>query len=141
MRKNNETGTGRSGKRLGVVPTALGILGASFVGQAAVSRLDDNRQHNARAEAQRTITECRDTVHCALGKISMTYQKKFPGLRSVDSKLTGQTIFLGGQTFQVGFSEKYGNTLQSSDGTIFLATNDLNNTIENVNAVLNSNSQ
>jgi hypothetical protein len=138
MRNNSETGTARPSKRLGIVPTTLAVLGATFVGQAALSHFDETRQHNARAEAQRTVTDCRDVVRCTLGKISLAYQTKFPGMRSVDSKLTGQTVTLGGTTFKVGFAEKLGNVLIDEDGTQFLATEDLDNTIETVNAVLNS---
>jgi len=140
MRNSPETGKARPlrSKVIPITVGAIGILGASFVGQAGLSEINNMRQNQARAEAQQSIRDCRDSVRCTLGKISLTYQKKFPGLRSVDSKLTGQTITLDGKTFKVGFSEKHGNVLLDQDGTQFLATHDLSNTIENVNAVLRS---
>ena len=138
MRNSLETGKARP-PRSKVIPItvgAMGILGAYFIGEAGLAKIDESNQNKARAEAQQTITDCRDTVRCTLGKISLAYEKKFPGIRKVNSKLTDQTIALDGKTFKVGMSKKYGNVLIDEDGTQFLATHNLGNTVENVNAVL-----
>jgi hypothetical protein len=138
MRNISETETARHPKSL-IVPItigAMGIVGLSFAGQAELSKIDENREHKASSEARHTIKDCRDTVRCTLGKISSAFEKKFPGIRSVESKLTGQTITLDGQTFMVSFSNKVGNVLIDRDGTKYLATHDLGNTVESVNSVL-----
>ena len=86
MQKNSETGTARHPKSL-VIPItmgAMGIVGLSFAGQAELSKIDENREHHASSEARQTIKDCRDIVRCTLGKISRTYEKKFPGIRSVE---------------------------------------------------------
>lgn len=111
----------------------LAALGAD--GRVATS-IDQHLLKEARAEDAKVISECRDTVRCVLAQISIAVQSKFPGLREVDYELTGDTIPLGNEEFKVGHHEDIGFVLVGSDGLYFLAGNNLNNTIANVELAL-----
>ncbi len=130
-----------SRKKLGILPTTLGILGASFLVSAGIGELDTSRQNNARAEAVQTINGCRDLVKCTLGKISLAFQSQFPDLREVKYKLTGKSVTLGDESFKIGQSEKHGSILEAKNGEYFLATRNINNTITNVKRVIENESQ
>lgn len=130
MRENNETGKAHPHKKLGIVPTALTVLGLTFAGQAGLSHINDNRQHEANAE-EAEVLNGHDSDLRTLAQMNRAVLKNFPDLRSVDYKSTG-IITIDGKTFETGTSE-YGDVLKYRE-KIFMVGN-LENAIENVEAV------
>jgi len=136
MRENIETKKARLPYRPGVLPWILGILGASFIGQAALSPLNEYCQNIAHAREQRVI-KGRDFVRSILTQTDLKF-KGLPRPSSNDYKLTGE-VKLGNEIFKVGFSEKHGDVIE--DGEKVFVVRDLSVAIDNVNSRLEGKSE
>ena len=140
MREQSETGMARPPKKTRAIPLALGLLGASFAAQQG--RLEyDNFHLNKALAKERAIIGSRDSVRSELANVNRSYRLSHPSDKKIESRLTGQTVYIGGQVFRLRFSEEHGNILVDEDGTQFFATHDLDNTIDIVNSKLRAEPQ
>jgi len=120
----------------------LTILGATTVGPQMIAGVNEHRQMTASAEAQTTITECRDQTRCALGKISLSAERILPkGTHKLNATATGESVTINGDTFEVQQSEHGIALKDTANGTqYFMGKLSLNEALEAVQ-VLSSQSE
>ena len=130
MPENFETLRALSPKRLGTIPTVLGVLGLSLASQAGSLQINEAKINRANAEMQSGI-KSPDTV---LQLMAETHRIRIKSHGLCEASMpTGRIISLGKETYKVHLSEKSGDVLEATNGKLF-CIGDADNLIKNYNA-------
>lgn len=133
-------------KKTRVLPLALTLVAATVLSDNQKQTLPADLLIKAREQSAETVRECRKSdwlnkntrlaVRCLLNESSLSFQRaNLKKNTPVQFQMTGNTVDLGGERFNIGMPEEKGVLLIAPNNTVYLVA-DLRNTIENVRAVL-----
>ncbi len=145
MEKESKT-TGPK-RKIRAFPWVLALIASTALSDNQAESLSAETLKKARIQSAKTVKECRKSnwlgessrkaIRCLLSESSLNFQRANlkKNNRPVQFHLTGETVNLGSESYNIGTTKENGDVLLSKNGTVYLVAN-LENTIENVKAVL-----